>query len=254
MRIGWFSQALPYLPSRGGFRLYGANLIRKRAQRHEIHLVAFLQDDDEAHLDWARQHCATVRVVPARRHGVPVRLANFVYGYAKGRTLLPRTEVEPLLRDGLQRHAWDVLHIEAAEGWVPPNFPVPKVLSLHDSWTLRCREMRACSPRISERLYYALLELRELRTERLLYPQFERCVVVAERDAAEVRRVAPAAEVVVIPYGTDTEYFHPVTSEKEAAVLVFHAHLGYAPNIAAALEFANDIFPRIRSEIPDVVF
>src|SRR5437870_10942769 len=61
-----------------------------------------------------------------------------------------------------------------------------------------------------------LLELRELRTERLLYPQFERCVVVAERDAAEVRRVAPAAEVVVIPYGTDTERSEEHTSELQS--------------------------------------
>lgn len=29
MKIGVVSRALPYLPSRGGFRLYGGNLIRR---------------------------------------------------------------------------------------------------------------------------------------------------------------------------------------------------------------------------------
>ncbi len=45
MNIGLVSQALPYLPSRGGFRLYGGNLIRHLSRRHQIHLVSMLIDD-----------------------------------------------------------------------------------------------------------------------------------------------------------------------------------------------------------------
>ena len=37
-------------------------------------------------------------------------------------------------------------------------------------------------------------------------------------------------------------------------MLVFHSHLGYAPNIEAALEFANDIFPLVRAQVPAAVF
>ena len=62
MKIGVVSQALPYLPSRGGFRLYGGNLIRHLARRHEIHLVSMLIEDDADHLDWARRHCASVAI------------------------------------------------------------------------------------------------------------------------------------------------------------------------------------------------
>src|SRR5688572_32346188 len=68
MRIGLVSQALPYLPARGGFRLYGGNLIRHLSRRHEIHLVSLLIEDDAQHLDWAREYCASVTAIPAPKH------------------------------------------------------------------------------------------------------------------------------------------------------------------------------------------
>jgi glycosyltransferase involved in cell wall biosynthesis len=64
----------------------------------------------------------------------------------------------------------------------------------------------------------------------------------------------PKAKVDLIPYGTDTEYFHPLPVQKQGAVLVFHSHLGYAPNIEAALEFADAIFPLILREVPAATF
>jgi hypothetical protein len=150
---------------------------------------------------------------------------------------------------------WDVIHVEGGyAGGIVPNLAVAKVLSLHDSWTLRCAEMLKCAQTAREKLFYRLLSYHEPRFERLIYPRFERCTVVAEPDLVECRRVVPDARFDLIPYGTDTEYFHPVDVPKEPNSLVFHSHLGYAPNIEAALEFANEIFPRVRREVPDAVF
>jgi glycosyltransferase involved in cell wall biosynthesis len=137
---------------------------------------------------------------------------------------------------------------------VPAALPIAKVLSLHDSWTLRCEEMLKCSQSLGESLYYRLLSYHEPRYERLVYPRFERCTVVADPDVAAVRATVPSCRVDLIPYGTDTEYFHPVPAQKQPNTLVFHSHLGYAPNIEAALEFANDIFPLVRRQVPEATF
>ena len=77
---------------------------------------------------------------------------------------------------------------------------------------------------------------------------------MAEPDLREVRKTVPNAKVDLIPYGTDTDYFYPVDVSKQPETLVFHSHLGYPPNIEAALEFANEIFPLIRQEAPNTVF
>lgn len=253
MKIGLVSQALPYLPSRGGFRLYGGNLIRHLSRRHEIHLVSMLIEDDEQHLDWARQYCASVTTIPLPRFRKLMAVPSALSGIFRGRPLQQRRAMAQAL-DRAWRN-WDVIHVEGGyAGGIMPDLPIAKVLSLHDSWTLRCEEMLKCAQSSRERLYYKLLSYYEPRYERLLHPRFERCTVVAEPDLAAVRRVVPNGRHELIPYGTDTEYFHPVEVPKEPHTLVFHSHLGYAPNIEAALEFANDIFPLVRVQVPDAVF
>jgi glycosyltransferase involved in cell wall biosynthesis len=253
MKIGLVSEALPYLPCRGGFRLYGGNLIRHLSRRHEIDLVSMLIDDDEGHLEWARQHCASVTTIRVPRSGKLLAPLSAVTANLWGRPLQQRREMGAILREKFAR--WDVIHVEGGyPGAIVPDLPIAKVLSLHDSWTLRCAEMLKCAQTTREKLYYQLLTLHEPRFERLVYPRFERCTVVAAPDLEEVRRVVPNGKFDLIPYGTDTEYFHPVDVPKQPHELVFHSHLGYAPNIEAALEFANDIFPLVRAQVPDAVF
>ena len=254
MNIGFISQALPYLPSKGGFRLYGGNLIRCLSRRHSIDLVSLLIDEDAEHLDWARQHCASVRTIPVNRTSKLLAPFSAVTAHLWGMPLQQRLPMRRILE--ARGVDWDVLHIEGgyAAGIIPSDLPIAKVLSLHDSWTLRCEEILKCSQSFGERLYYRLLSYHEPRYERLVYPRFERCTVVADLDVREVRKTVPNCKVDLIPYGTDTEYFHPVQVTKEHHTLVFHSHLGYAPNIEAALEFANDIFPLVRQHVPGAVF
>jgi len=256
MNIAVLSQALPYLPSRGGFRLYGANLIRTLSKRHEIHLVSLLENDDVQHLEWPRRYCTSVSTIPVNAASFPQRLANFVSATARGRPTHNREPLAATLQTGTVSHKWEVLHVEGGfvGGLVQSDLSIAKVLSLHDSWTLRCDEMLHCAQSVSEKLYYRLLKFHEPRYERMVYPRFERCVVVAEPDLQAVRKTVPNARVNLIPYGTDTEYFNALPVQKEKNTLVFHSHLGYAPNVEAALEFAHDVFPIIRQHAADAVF
>jgi glycosyltransferase involved in cell wall biosynthesis len=253
MNIGLVSQALPYLPSRGGFRLYGGNLIRHLSRRHRIDLVAMLIEDDEAHLDWAKEYCASIRTIRVSRSGKLLAPLSAITAHLWGRPLQQRRAMARTL-DQVWRN-WDVMHVEGGyAGGIVPDLAIAKILSLHDSWTLRCAEMLRCAQSVKEKLYYQLLSLHEPRFERLVYPRFERVTVVAPPDVTEVQRTVPDCQVDLIPYGTDTGYFHPVDVPKEKHTLVFHSHLGYAPNIEAALEFANDILPLVRQRVPDAVF
>jgi polysaccharide biosynthesis protein PslH len=256
MNIGWISDSLPYLPSRGGFRLYGGNLIRLMATRHRIDLVSFLREDDAQHLDWPRQYCTSIVTIPVERAGWAARAANAASSYFWGNQIHHRRRFQAELNDGLKSRQWDVMHFEGpfCAGLAPADSPRPRVLSMHDSWTLRCREMLNCAQSLREKAFYAFLKYHEPRYERLVYPRFDCCTVVAPRDLEELRRVVPKCRAELISYGTDTEYFRPLSVEKEPRTLVFHSHLGYPPNIEAALEFADNIFPRVRAEFPDALF
>jgi glycosyltransferase involved in cell wall biosynthesis len=78
--------------------------------------------------------------------------------------------------------------------------------------------------------------------------------MVAERDVAFNRVLVPNAKFAMIPYGVDVDYFHPLPIEKEPAALVFHGHLGYPPNVQAAIEFGDQILPLILREVPNLIF
>jgi glycosyltransferase involved in cell wall biosynthesis len=186
-------------------------------------------------------------------HSLVGRLANTLSEVFSGKSLHYRRQFMAMLQYGISERKWDVLHVEGAfvGALLDSDLPIPKVLSVHDSWTLRAAEMVKCAQSLREKTYYTLLSLYEPRFERLLYPRFERCTVVAQPDLDEVRKVAPKARVDLIPYGTDSEYFHDVGINKETTSLVFHSHLGYAPNVEASLEFANDIFPLVQAQIPE---
>jgi glycosyltransferase involved in cell wall biosynthesis len=256
MKIGFLSQALPYLPSRGGFRLYGANLLRQFSKRHQIDLVTLLDPEDEPHLDWPKPYCARIETISDAAMPGIVRVAHAGVVRILGTPLRHRVTVGKLLRQLAATSSWDVLHVEGAYagGLVPTDMSIPKVLSVHDSWTLRCAEMLKCSQTHRERLYYRFLRATEPRFERKIYPRFDVVTVVAEPDREELSKVVPQATVQLISYGTDTEYFRPVEVPKVPNTLVFHSHLGYPPNIEAAMEFANEIFPLVQREVPDAVF
>ncbi len=255
MNLCVFSQALPYLPCKDGFRLYGANLLKVFSQRHRVDLISLLEDDDCEHTEWAHKHCATVELVEIGRQRFTKRVTNIVSSYARGRQLHARQAVEAILRRGLRSRQWDLLHVEGATagGLIPTDLSIRKVLSLHDSPTLRSAEISNCAQSYSEKLYYKFLQLYEPRYERLVYPRYDAVTVVSDRDAVAVRKTVPHVNVVTMPSGTDTDYFRATEDQKQNATLVFHGHLSYPPNIEAALESANAILPKVRCEIPEAV-
>jgi len=256
MNIGLLSEALPYLPSVGGFRLYGANLLRRLGARHQIDLVTLLPGSDGAHLDWARPYCRSVHTIPLGPRPLLPRVANLASTYSRGRALYPRREVASALERGRRQGAWDVLHVEGtyAAALVDDSFQIPKILSAHDSRSLRAVEMRRCATTFGEKSYYRLRGLVDPRFERLIYPRFDRCVFVAPRDVEAAHAAAPGVRTALIPNGVDAEHFHPMDVPKEPASLVFHGHLGYLPNVDAVVTFAETTFPLVQRRVPGAVF
>lgn len=256
MNIIFIAQALPFIPAHDGFRLYGANLIRCLSKRHTIDLISLAQPDEREHLRWAERYCHTIAIAGLHRPQLTERVKNIASTYAAGKPLLFRREIDWLVRAVMKHRNAQVLHVEGgwAGGLIPDDLAAVRILSLHDSWTLRCLEMRNSSRNWRERIRYGLLSLVDPRYERLIYSRFDRCVVVAHRDAKALRTVVPDSKVSVIPNGIDTEYFHPVRKASQAVRLVFHGNLSYAPNIACAVEFARDIFPKILAKSPQAEF
>ena len=84
-----------------------------------------------------------------------------------------------------------------------------------------------------------------------MFTPFQRRVVVAERDRAELRSINPALDWEVIPNGVDLEYFRPQSGPREAATLLFTGNFAYEPNEEAALYLARELLPTLQQQIPE---
>ena len=86
--------------------------------------------------------------------------------------------------------------------------------------------------------------------ERMAFDQFNNKIIISYPD----RDLIPHPEkekIVVVANGVDTDFFHPLTREKEYD-LVFTGNMGYPPNIDAAEFLVNKILPLVLEKRPDL--
>jgi len=79
-------------------------------------------------------------------------------------------------------------------------------------------------------------------------------ITTSEKEKELISEYYNEAEIVVIENGVDTEYFSPGIRNDSAPNIVFTAWFKYYPNVKAAIDFANNVFPEIRKAIPDIKF
>src|SRR5215472_165038 len=143
MKIGFLSSSLPYLPCSDGFRIYGSNLIRCLSSRHQIHLISLLWPQDRQYVNWASHFCASLCTIPCERASLPMRFVNLLSVLSCAKQLHCRKTFHASLWHAFRQQDWDVIHVEGPlmAGLLPRHFPIPRILSVHDSWRLRCDEI-----------------------------------------------------------------------------------------------------------------
>ena len=221
-RVLFLSQCLPY-PPHTGVAARTFNILSQLQQSFDVDLVAFYRSTHQADrpaLDasWA----ALRRVVSFAAEPTPIpgehSLLRGLWDHARsvvtGRVYTffeyDSRAFARQLRSVLRDRTPDIVHLDSLDlhRWLPDLPPVPITCTHHDidSDLLR-RRSRQLGP--AERRYFLLQADRAERLERELCPQFAVNVMMSELDARKLRELAPGATTVVVPNGTDTDYFHP---------------------------------------------
>lgn len=124
--------------------------------------------------------------------------------------------------------------------------PVPTVHFAVDSWTLG-RPNRILPP--MQRLLEADQQRWVARHEHRHYPDCGAVVVVADRDAAHLRRTG--ARIEVIPNGVLVPA-EPADPRTAGPVVLFHGAFEAAANTAAATALVEEWLPPLRAAVPEV--
>ncbi len=177
------------------------------------------------------------------------------------------------LTQAIQARHYDVVHVEHLRGVryglsllkagrTGAGSPLPVVWDSVDCISDLFRQAAAQGPAASVR-WVATFELpRTERYEGAVASRFPRVLITSEADRQSLVALAArmsgegaaavlAERTVVVPNGVDLDEFAPATHDREPSTLVLSGKMSYHANVAAAVRFADDVLPRIRSRRPD---
>lgn len=254
---------IPYPPNKGD-KIRSYNLLKHLARDYRVHLATFVDDAD----DW--QHVPKVEAMCASSHFAALNPLK-----ARVRSLGALVKNRSLSLDyyqdaGLQR--W-VDQAVAAHGikrvmvfsspmaqYVDDVRQARRVIDFCDVDSDKWRQYADKKSWPMSWLYRH--EARQLlRYERQVASQYDASLFVSAPEAALFRQLAPesAARIGHFSNGVDTDYFspdHDFNSPFAAGerALVFTGAMDYWPNVDAVQWFADEVFPALRAQDPQLAF
>jgi len=265
-RILFISRCPPW-PLYLGDRLILYHLGRELSLRHhELDLLAFADRPEDFgeqhHYDMDFRH---VELFPDPKRNQLSYLRRAMFTGARW----PRTaeqswspEMWGAIQARLAAEQYDIIHLFGGVQVYEFRHALddtPTVITPYESYSLYLRrsievatvgEGLKPSPTITRLVKRVQLALSR-RFEQFMFQPYARTVVVSSRDRDELLSINPALKIDVIPNGVDTYEFRP-RPVKRIPALLFVGNYEYAPNVAAALRLARDIFPAVKEHVPAV--
>ncbi len=260
-RVLMLTQSLPY-PPHSGVANRTLNVLRQLRLEYDVDLVPFSRlnhQPDRAAREAARR--ALQQVVASVAEPTPIpneqslvrkiwdHVRALVSGQAYTYYEYQSRAFGERLAAVLRARRPDLIHFDSHDlyRWLPALPPAPIACTHHnlESELLRLYTI-GLKPAVLQR-YVRLQADRVEEVERRLCPQFALNVMVSDVDARRLRAIAPGATTVVVPNGTDTDYFQPSSAPPVAGRVVFVGPTYSHPNRDAVEFLLQDIWPWIRA-------
>lgn len=259
LQVLMISRCPPY-PLHLGDRLIPYHLVRElAAQGVQVDLLAYYQhDDDPDDLPFYAHLFRQVTLLPEP----PRSPANLLQRAALPRRRFPRSREEswsPTMWDAiaaaLTTTPYDAVHLFGGVHVYEFRHLVahlPTVITPYESFSLLLERTLAHAGSLRERASIRAQLAMARHYERWMFRGYDRVVVVSDRDADTLRRLARGLPVVVIPNGVDLEALRPAGQKAARPTLIFTGNYDYAPNLDAALLLIREIFPLVQAALPEI--
>ncbi len=133
----------------------------------------------------------------------------------------------------------------------------PTMLALQLSQSLNTRRLAQNSSRLRDKIIYGVEQALVRRYEASIWQDFDRSVLISEKDAEEIRlacrerSVPEISNYVLCPHGVDPGRFRPRPEiEADPATLVFSGVMRTNTNVHAITWFVKNCWQRIKAECP----
>lgn len=161
-------------------------------------------------------------------------------------------QMESAVQNILDAGDFDAVHCEfSVMGNMELGSDVYKIMDTHNVEYENFRRMSQKTDSVFRKWFYRR-EYRKVRSEEVeTLNKHDLIFSTSEQDRKIIRQDVPDVPNYVVPNGVDTSFFTPSgTTDVEPYSLVFTGMMAYTPNNDGILWFLDEIFPRIREEIP----
>lgn len=263
MRILFLSTRSPY-PLISGHSLRTYHILKGAAEEHEVTLVTFVQHPEHElkreNLEHLRSFCTAVHPFP-----IPSDTSRVTLALTLLRNLISKLPfvahkydspgMRKKIREIIAEERIDLVHVDLLPLAVYlDEFPaLPRILVNHNVESVRLHRWFRTerNPFKKAFLGYQWLKLRAF--ERQAMNRFDCCVTVSETDTRLLRGMGVERPMMVVPNGTDTDFFKPSGKPPTPNSVLWFGHMDVHTNRDAVLYFWNDIYPLLRERKPDAV-
>ncbi len=249
----------PYLPfplvSGGQIRTY--NLLKNLSSKHEITLASFIRDSsEEKYLNELKPFCKKVILFKRRKAWSPLNiLLSAVTPYPFLVSIYYGISVKKKIQKELEEQNYNLIHAETF--YVMPNIPktsVPILLVEQVIEYLVYQRFVESLPKFAVFLKLPLMfDVAKIRLwERTYWKKAKRLAAMSQEDKKFILNSDPSLEVDVVANGVDIDFFAKTKRVKtKAPTVLFVGNFKWLPNRDATKFLVEEIWPKIKSQIPE---
>jgi polysaccharide biosynthesis protein PslH len=257
LKLLFLANRIPYPPYRGDkLKIY--NLARRLQDRHELHLLTFVQDKNdfehkaelekifkEVHLVYLPRWRSAVNCIPGLVSKAPLQV-NYFYSAA----------LKAKLFHLLRQHSYDAVHVQhlRMSPYLASRKDIPRILDLPDAFSLYWERRKSIRRNPALAVFENMEQARLLKYERII-DQYDLSLVCSEEDRQYLIKTHGNEHIKLLPNGVDCQTFAPRDHDySRNDTILFTGNMDYAPNIDAVVYFTGEVLPMIRVRHPQVQF
>jgi sugar transferase (PEP-CTERM/EpsH1 system associated) len=262
MNILFLSTRSPY-PLISGHSLRTYHILRSAAERHNVTLATFVQLPEQElkreNLEHLRSFCKAVYPfrIPADVSKVKLAQTLFLNLFSPLPFVAEKYDVPAMrnkIREIIKSGHIDLVHVDMLPLTIYVNEfkDLPKILVNHNVESVRLYRWFQTESILLKKAYLGIQYPKLKSFERSAMEKFDCSVVVSEKDKELLREMGVKNKLVVVPNGTDTNFFKPMGRKKLETSILWIGHMDVHTNKDAVLYFWREIYPLLRKKYPQV--
>ena len=264
-RVLYLTQVLPY-PLNTGARVRQYYVLRHLARKHEVTLVSFVRDDDRP------EHIAHLKTICHAVHTIPMVRSRWRDGRAALKGILTRIPIviardeiasmQQTLARLMASESFDVVHADQVSmskyGLLGQGSC--RVLDLHNAMYLVTERLAAHETNPLKRLIYQREARALARYEAELCARYDQVTFVTDEDRQLIERQIerwgvriPDRRFTTIPICIDPSDKQPIKPVTQPQRITAMGVMFWPPNAEGVLWFAQEIWPLIHTQRPQLI-